>query len=468
MTGSFHHGSTWQGTSWIMLTDVVGTSVLTFAGVARQLGWVLTISFIIGLAPVAVYTALLMSRTSNILAKAGARPATMGEAARMTLGGDRAAGMVYFAVYGFAFLGNASYILILGQCMQGVFFQSQLCLPTATAVACALCVPISVSVRHLSESVVLCFINLFLILAVLAVVMGKMYFVGRPSHVNTFAFAEDLSFWGVFGAASNVVYSYAGHWLYFELMVDMQKPEDFPRVFLINVPLQVCLYLLVACWGYHFAGDKAEGYFLDNLPDSDAFRIASALLFLHVLIAFLVKNVVLVRAVHKIVAPSRVDVSLRESGGQRAQAEFATCAVLLLCAYWAVANAIPFFSDFLALVGSLLSGPISFVLPAVFLMGALQREAGSSSAAGTFELSQRMEGQPDAAMSRMSSFSSQCRDAGRRLTRFDFVACAIITGFILLSMAACLVWDVAALQTMQPCSVFERVLSICKQQPQLT
>ena len=32
----------------------------------------------------------------------------------------------------------------------------------------------------------------------------------RPAHVNTFAFAEDLSFWGVFGAASNVVYSYAG------------------------------------------------------------------------------------------------------------------------------------------------------------------------------------------------------------------------------------------------------------------
>ena len=30
---------------------------------------------------------------------------------------------------------------------------------------------------------------------------------------------------------------------------------------------------------------------------------------------------------HKIVAPSRVDVALRESGGHRAQAEFASCAV---------------------------------------------------------------------------------------------------------------------------------------------
>eukprot|EP00434_Breviolum_minutum_P044804 symbB.v1.2.040060.t3/scaffold6963.1/size14182/2 len=234
--------------------------------------------------------------------------------------------------------------------------------------------PISVSVRRLSDSVLLCFVNLFLILAVLAVVMGKMYIDGRPAHVNTFAFAEDLSFWGVFGAASNVVYSYAGHWLYFELMADMEKPEDFPRVFWINVPIQVCLYLLVACWGYHFAGDKAKGYFLDNLPDGDAYRVASTLLFVHVLIAFLVKNVVLVRALHKMIAPSRVDVQLGESGGRRAQAEFAICAVLLLWAYWAVANAVPFFSDFLQLVGSVFSGPISYVLPAVFLLGALRLE----------------------------------------------------------------------------------------------
>eukprot|EP00913_Durusdinium_trenchii_P007356 g6915.t1 len=86
--------------------------------------------------------------------------------------------------------------------------------------------------------------------------MAKMYYVGRPAQVNTFAFAQQMSFGSVFGAASNVVYSYAGHWLYFELMAEMERPEQFPRVFLINVPIQVSLYLLVACWGYHFAGDK--------------------------------------------------------------------------------------------------------------------------------------------------------------------------------------------------------------------
>ncbi|CAE6963627.1 AAP4 [Symbiodinium natans] len=374
-TQSAHRGSHWLGTSWIMLTDIVGTSVLTFAGVARQLGWVWTILFIVCLAPVSIYSALLMSRTGSTLAKlpGGKRPESMGEAARLTLGGDKAAAATYLAVYGFGYLGQSSYILVLGQCLQGVFFQSELCLPTATAIACLLCLPIAVSVRHLSDSVVLCFINLFLIVAVLAIVMAKMYFEGRPSNVHTFAFAEDLTFWSAFGAASNIVYSYTGHWLYFELMADMQTPEHFPLVFLINAPLQVFLYLLVACWGYHFAGDKAEGYFLDNLPDGEPYRWASILLFLHVAIAFLVKNVVISRALHMRLSPSRVDVGFREPGGIRAQAEFAACVVFVFITGTLIANSIPFFSDLLALIGSLLSGPISFLLPIAGVLSVYER-----------------------------------------------------------------------------------------------
>ncbi|CAK9097809.1 unnamed protein product [Durusdinium trenchii] len=433
MSGN-HHGSTWLGTSWIMLTDVVGTSVLTFAGVAKSLGWVLTITFIISLAPVGVYTAILMSRTGHVTKESqGQRPSSMGEAARMTLGGDKAAMAVYAMVYGFAWLGQSSYILVLGKCLQGILFHIELCLPIATALSCLLCLPIAVSVRHLSDSVLLCFINLFLILAVLTIVMAKMYYVGRPAQVNTFAFAQQMSFGSVFGAASNVVYSYAGHWLYFELMAEMERPEQFPRVFLINVPIQVSLYLLVACWGYHFAGDKAEGYFLDNLPDGPAYRWASALLFLHVAIAFLVKNVVLARALHQKLAPSRVDVDLREPGGACAQMQFAGCVVLLLVSCWAVANSIPFFDDLLALIGSLLSGPISFIFPMAFIMGAIKTtQEGRSSVQGC-QLSVVGDGLPDGER-RASDFIRHCHTVSGMLSRVDFLACAIIASFILLSM----------------------------------
>lgn len=43
----FHDGGkSWIDMSWLMLSDILGTSVLTFMVVATQLGWVLTCVFI--------------------------------------------------------------------------------------------------------------------------------------------------------------------------------------------------------------------------------------------------------------------------------------------------------------------------------------------------------------------------------------------------------------------------------------
>ena len=96
------HKVGWMDLSWLMLTDVVGTSVLAFAGVAAALGWALSVSLIVLACPVAVYTAILMARSYRILQRAGLEVGAMGEAARHTLGGARGARLVYVAVYGFA------------------------------------------------------------------------------------------------------------------------------------------------------------------------------------------------------------------------------------------------------------------------------------------------------------------------------------------------------------------------------
>lgn len=374
--------TSWRGTSWLMLTDIVGTSVLTFAGVAGQLGYVPTVILIVACNPVAIYTATLMSRTRSMLAAcAGVEPTTMGEAARHTLGGARVASAMYAVVYGMGFLGNASYLLTMGQSFQGALYSYGLCLPNAVLLSCLFCLPLCVSVRHLSESVMLCFFNLFLILAVLGIVFYKLISDGRPADTETFMVAPDLDFLTFFRATTNIIYSYTGHWLYFELMAEMQEPEDFPKVFIINAPLQVGLYLSVACLGYHFAGSNAKGYLLDNLALGPAFRVASALLFLHVVIAFLIKSVVVSRFVHGCVSPDRVGIDLRDAGGVRAHLEYAACSVALLVVAFFIANAIPFFDDLLGLIGGFFSGPISFIFPMMFFAGA-QRYATPTNTKG--------------------------------------------------------------------------------------
>jgi len=197
---------------------------------------------------------------------------------------------------------------------------------------------------------------------------------GPRENVKRFMVAEDIHLSGVFGAATNVVYSFTGHWLYFELMAEMEKPEEFTKALWVNTPLQIFLYLLVAFWAYYFGGDASEGYFLENIVNNLSYRIASAILFAHVSIAFLIKNIVLSRYMHGRISPSRVNVSFRQPGGHRAHLEYAMCSMTLMVTGALLANVVPFVMQFMGLVGGLLSGPVSFFLPMAFYIGA-QRSA---------------------------------------------------------------------------------------------
>ncbi len=366
-------GVRWLDLSWLMLTDVVGTSVLTFAGVAAALGWVPSVLLITLACPVAIYTAMLMSRTYKMLARRGVVVGTMGTAARHTLGGAKGARVVYVAVYGFALMGQASYLLVLGKALQGVFFEQELCLPTATLLSCLAVAPLIVTVRRLVESVCLCLVNLFLILGVIGICEYQLFSVGRADDVESFAFAQNLTFMSACGALTNILYAFAGHWLYFELITVMRRPSQFPKVFLVNGPLQVSLYLLVACSGYWFQGQAAQGYFLDNLPKGELYRIASVLLFVHVVVAYLLKSVVLARFFHATVAPGRVD-----EASWAARVQYGGFALGQLFVGYFVANAIPFFDTLLGLIGGLLSAPISYGLPVMFYLGAVAKVRGHS------------------------------------------------------------------------------------------
>ena len=100
---------------------------------------------------------------------------------------------------------------------------------------------------------------------------------GRDPCVQTYLFARELDAMAVFNGATNLVYAYAGMWMYFEIMAEMAEPADFPKAFLISGPIMVSLYLLVACVGYYYLGEDASGSLVENLPTGPAYRAAQAL-----------------------------------------------------------------------------------------------------------------------------------------------------------------------------------------------
>lgn len=372
-------GTSWVDVAWLMLSDIVGTSVLTFAGVTKQLGSVLTVVFIVGLFPVSLYVSILMTRTRALVTKAATsqnkampRLATMGDVAGAVLQSERASKVVYFVVYGYTILGLASYLLVLGETLQNAYYTHEVCIYTAVGLGCAcLAIPV-IAVRHLGESVTLCFINLLLIVAVVIIALVSIGVTHDPACVNTYAFAPGLSFSTAFGAATNVVYSYAGQWMYFEIMDTMNVPKDFPKAFAVTGPIMVSIYLAVALVGFSF-GVHADDM-IHGMPYGKPLRIASTLLFAHVMIVYLVKSIVVQQYFHRLTSPKDIDrrtpASYLNHGGW---------GVAMLMAGFLFANAVPFFNQMLGLIGGFLGGPINFMFPIFLFLVARGRDSNASS-----------------------------------------------------------------------------------------
>jgi len=359
----------WRDASWVMLADVVGTSILTFSFVAAQLGSVITVVLMVACCAFAVYTALLMCRTHAILRRKGIYATSMGEAARHTLGGDASAMFVFAIVYGYAFLGNSTYVLVLGQALQGVLYNFELCLPQAVAVSAVCCWPFVCVVRNLQESTTLCFVNLIVLVGVVVLVLGSLVLQGRSPGVHAPIVADHLTFSSFFGASTNVLYGYAGHWLYFELMTEMEKPEEFMKVFGINAPVQLAAYILTSMLAYYYVGSAAQSSgLLFAMPQSVWFSVASFLLFAHVIVVFLIKTVVLTRF-----AVSHFSPGSEKSSELRDRLIYAGWATVVLVVGSLAALAIPFFSQFLGLIGGLFAAPISYLFPVLFYCGAVGR-----------------------------------------------------------------------------------------------
>mmetsp|Transcript_24135 Transcript_24135/g.56193 ORF Transcript_24135/g.56193 Transcript_24135/m.56193 type:complete len:368 (-) Transcript_24135:73-1176(-) len=312
----------------------------------------------------------------------------MGDVASSAFASRRAGLAVYGVVYGYNLLGQSSYLLVLGTSLQQVLWPTHLCITVAIALACAAVLVPACAIRRLGDSVWLCLANTVVICVVVAVALADVALQHRQCVV--YPVPPGLSTTAFLGQATNVVYAFAGQWMYFELMETMVRPQSFLLAFAISGPFMVLLYLAVALVAYSI-GARADDL-LAAMDRGAALRAAAALLFVHVVIVYVVKSVVLARFLHGCWSPDGVDAVdagawLRHTG---------LCAALLGFGY-VVANAVPFFSQLLGLIGGLLAGPINFLLPMVLYLAARRRhatEVGYGSCVATAGLASAFRGLP--------------------------------------------------------------------------
>lgn len=367
--------ATWLSVSWVMASDVIGTGVLTLPKATAVLGWV-------GAIVVMVLGLLMMMFSAQLMVNVAVdfpEATSMGNAAYWTIGGaffdteqarKRVKHVIIGIVYGFAFLGQGSYILVLAKSLGGTFHDVQNCLPTWAGLSMIVLLPI-IQFKNLSDTSNLCFLNLFLILGVIGICTFTLLGEGgeaADSAPNKVALNTHSSIGEMLGVVGMVIYAFGGNWMYFEIMSEMKEPKDFPKAYCVNGPIQLGFYLIAGLVGYAYRGDQAKAYLLDELGFGPAFRVASLMLFLHVVITYSIKSTVLTRYLYQSIEQDPRCPAWMSQCPESQGRIWLVLTTLIMIAGTLLALSMPFFGDLLGLIGCVVGPPISFFLPMVLFL----------------------------------------------------------------------------------------------------
>jgi len=337
--------ATWVTAGQLMVADIVGVGVLSLPSAMAQLGWFMGPLFIVLFFPLNYYTGILLWRV-RLLKKSSLTYMDMALATH----GEKLAKFSAFIVYLHIWLTLGDYLLVLGESLGLLFYDTSFCKREWVFIGAITLLPFC-QLRSLNETKWLCWLNMFTITATIATALG--YLISQGTDVTLLPDGEPegiphaLTYLSFATAFSKIAFAYAGQFLYLEIMAEMSQPKDFPKAFILAGPYQVGMYLISGCIGYAYKGQNAQGLMINFIPQNGWLRLASAFLFIHMIVTYLIKATVLSRALHRSVSPKNLNDT-----GFRGKLEwfFATLAVMISCII--VANTIPFFDPLTGLIGA--------------------------------------------------------------------------------------------------------------------
>jgi len=355
----------WVVTTFLLLTDIVGTGVFGLPSAFKKLGWIPGILSLLLAALLGKYTGNLLC----IMAKDNRDAETMGILAANL--NKPVANISYWGLYGLLFILLGGYLLICGKAIQGVFYNQHICLSTATLYGSCVLLPLCQARRLYSVALMSTFSALTIII-VLAII-GYHYVDRGVIADSKTELVASKSFGDVFGAASAIVYAYAGHPIYVEIMYEMREQGDFTKTLNLTYPIVLFTYMLCACVGYYYEGDQAKGYLIDVIPPGKLKACANGLLFLHICISYTLSSQVLSRALHCWVSLETVDAFRSDTPNHQAmclkgQGIWFIITITVMGTAFVTANTMTFFTTFIELIGSLFVPWYMFTAPAIMYL----------------------------------------------------------------------------------------------------
>jgi len=351
----------WFGTAFLLLTDVIGTGVLGLPRAFKLLGWIPGILSMMFFCFLGQYTGKLLCKLVCAYPESG----TVGMLAE-NLYNKTGAVACYLFLYVYIFFVLGEYLLVSGKAVQGMFYSDPICIETATFYVVCVLLPLN-QVRTLHSVALLSIISIVTVLIVLAMCLFYLIKGGIVEGSQT-EWVAAKSFWDVFSGFSTIVFAYAGHTIYIEMMYEMHTPGDFAKTINLTYPFMVFIYILTACIGYYHEGNLAKGYLVDIIPIGINKAIASAFMFVHINISYVLNSQVLSRAIHRRISFNTVnalgwDTKRQRSSCVKGQVIWFIITSSLMGAAFITANSISFFESFVDLLGSLFGPWFMFGAP---------------------------------------------------------------------------------------------------------
>lgn len=166
-------------------------------------------------------------------------------------------------------------------------------------------------------------------------------------------------------AFSSFSFSYHGHVIYPHLEASMKHPHRWPKVLLVSTCVVSIMYFTIAIVCYLVNGDQVQSPIYKSLPPGTSQQVAMFVITLHALLAI---------PFYLYILTSRIETWYGIQHGQDVNEYTKTknwiSRILLrmvqIAACGILAMYIPYFSDFMTLVSTLLANMLSFVLPTLF------------------------------------------------------------------------------------------------------
>ncbi|KAI8344660.1 transmembrane amino acid transporter protein-domain-containing protein [Chlamydoabsidia padenii] len=164
-------------------------------------------------------------------------------------------------------------------------------------------------------------------------------------------------------ALSSIVFSFGGNPVYAHVEAGMRRPQDWNKVVIGGLTTCVAMYLLIAVPGYAIYGNQVSSPAYDSIPEGPAKIAAQIIITLHVILACPILLTSLSLDLEKMFRISSfhhsrpIEFSLRVA-----------LRMIMMVVVAVIAIKVPFFGDFLSLLGAFANCGLVLIFPVAFYL----------------------------------------------------------------------------------------------------